>query len=544
MCVEYEKFIRSFRGPAALQGKHYKPDLWERAGPRPWQMDIGALRGLPKVHKAPCGFRPVVDQRDVITCHASCIVDKAIQTIISEIETHETLGPYSDNIDANIPRNRERLLRAKQDLVTAGFRATDLQFVSGDFEAMYPSIDCDRALRALVSLIVRTGRDFSSTLTISMRTSSPRTTNPHTGKTLPTPTSTQQIKISAAELLHLTKAVLQYSPFSIELGTNTLMILQNNGVIMGVNLAPSFANAYALEAKLILSELHKLQRLNDPPSRRALRARCNTLNIPPPIPYTHPAELRNTLRQIDDVAFLATPSFLQAGGLEFLALFYERVLGLTITWTKPDNNNWTPWLDTYQRVCPATGEIQQKLYSKPGNTFSYPHADSYIPASTHTGVLVGGLKRLDNNCTTHSDRDQEVLNFLARLRNLGHQPNTMHRAVQRAVRKRARRTANPTNTTATAATSDEPQSNPVTHISIDYDARIRVGATQHAIARSSQSSNAVRLAIRTHRQVSTLLPRPARRRGAGREHFRPQSGPLQRAWEAAARMGSSPPPPN
>jgi hypothetical protein len=162
-----------------------------------------------------------------------------------------------------------------------------------------------------------------------------------------------------------------------------------------------------------------------------------------PTPFTHPAELKNTLRQIDDVAFLATPSFIERGGLDYLTRFHDSVLGLTIEWTHADAAGWTPWLDTSQRVNPNTGAIEQRLYTKPGNTFSYPHAQSYIPKNIHNGVLIGGLKRIDTNASPN-EITQQVNNLLARLRHLGHQPADMRQSIEGVIRKRQRTHAQPT----------------------------------------------------------------------------------------------------
>lgn len=45
---EYRKYIDQF-------DKH---TLWDCVGTKPWQMDIGAIRGQPKVHKAPADSAP------------------------------------------------------------------------------------------------------------------------------------------------------------------------------------------------------------------------------------------------------------------------------------------------------------------------------------------------------------------------------------------------------------------------------------------------------------------------------------------------------
>ena len=76
-----------------------------------------------------------------------------------------------------------------------------------------------------------------------------------------------------------------------------------------------------------------------------------------------------------------------------------------------------------------TGLDEGRQVTKPGNTFSYPHADSYIPRSVHTGVLPGGLKTLDNMCAP-TDLQREFTRFLARLRNLGHLPAAMLRIIR------------------------------------------------------------------------------------------------------------------
>ena len=85
------------------------------------------------------------------------------------------------------------------------------------------------------------------------------------------------------------------------------------------------------------------------------------------------------------MALLATPTFLASRNLpgkEWITLFYRGpALGLNLVWTEPETDGWTPWLDTRQRVNPTTGQIEQRMYSKPGNTFTYPH------------VLSGGTPR-------------------------------------------------------------------------------------------------------------------------------------------------------
>ena len=56
---------------------------FERFAPK-----FGALRGMPKVHKTPGKFRPVVNQRDVLTARASKVVDRQGARTYAAVRTH------------------------------------------------------------------------------------------------------------------------------------------------------------------------------------------------------------------------------------------------------------------------------------------------------------------------------------------------------------------------------------------------------------------------------------------------------------------------
>ena len=122
---------------STYRGRKNADSIWAFIAPRLHEQEFGELRLMPKVRKIPCKTRPVANQRDVLTARASKAVDKLLRALIRAVAEHPTLGQYVDVIDANIPRNRERLHTARDTLVAKGFRAETLQFISADFEAMY-----------------------------------------------------------------------------------------------------------------------------------------------------------------------------------------------------------------------------------------------------------------------------------------------------------------------------------------------------------------------------------------------------------------------
>ena len=198
-----------------------------------------------------------------------------------------------------------------------------------------------------------------NTITIATDCSTtPGETDPFTGRTLPGNTRREMITVQITELKLLTQAVMRYSPFVVNTQEATELVLQKEGVAMGVNLAPSLADVVALEAKLQLVDAQLLQDAHGPDSLQ-IQLRCAALQVPHPTPFAHVSELKHTLRQIDDVALLATPTFLAGHSLpgkEWITLFYRGpALGLNLVWTEPEAGGWTPWLDTRQRVNPTTG---------------------------------------------------------------------------------------------------------------------------------------------------------------------------------------------
>ena len=153
-------------------------------------------------------------------------------------------------------------------------------------------------------------------------------------------------------------------------------------------------------------------------------------------PFAHVSELKHTLRQIDDVALLATPTCLAGHSLpgkEWITLFYRGpALGLNLVWTEPEAGGWTPWLDTRQRVNPTTGQIEQRMYSKPGNTFTYPHGEAYVPPGQRKGILVGGLKRIQLICAPR-DIPTQTTAFLARLLHLQYSAKEMRKWIGQTI---------------------------------------------------------------------------------------------------------------
>ena len=416
--------------------KHAARKLWAFIEPRIHEREFGAMRGMPKVHKTPCKFRPVVNQRDVLTSRASKAVDKLLRRLIHLVAEHEQLGDYGDVIDANIPRNRERLSKARQELIRRGYSAQTLQFISADYEAMYTQIKIERAIEAIAETAARLSMSATDTLTATIESRLPGELDPFTGQTLPGARRTEEITTTIGELQLLTKAVMRYSPFVVDTQENTELVLQLDGVIMGVNLAPSLADVTALEAKLKLIDLQTIQ---DTHGRHAmeLELRCAALQVPCPTPFESRAELKHTLRQIDDVAMLATPSFLAQRGRQWITHFYQGpALGLNLEWTDPEPDGWTPWLDTRQRINPTTGELEQRMYSKPGNTFTYPHGEGCVPAGQRKGILLGGLDRIERIATSVADKHKEVNALIARLRFLQYDAQEMRLWVRQAITKR------------------------------------------------------------------------------------------------------------
>ena len=86
--------------------------------------------------------------------------------------------------------------------------------------------------------------------------------------------------------------MLRYSLFSIDLGATVLMINQIIGVIMGVNMAPALANAFAVEGKLKLTELVYLKLHG---YHEQLQQSCDKLRVRLPDAYLHLAEPKHTL---------------------------------------------------------------------------------------------------------------------------------------------------------------------------------------------------------------------------------------------------------
>jgi hypothetical protein len=154
-----------------------------------------------------------------------------------------------------------------------------------------------------------------NTITIATDCSTtPGETDPFTGRTLPGNTRREMITVQITELKLLTQAVMRYSPFVVNTQEATELVLQKEGVAMGVNLAPSLADVVALEAKLQLVDAQLLQDAHGPDSLQ-IQLRCAALQVPHPTPFAHVSELKHTLRQIDDVALLATPTFLAGHSL-------------------------------------------------------------------------------------------------------------------------------------------------------------------------------------------------------------------------------------
>ena len=150
---------------STYRGRKNADSIWAFIAPRLHEQEFGELRLMPKVRKIPCKTRPVANQRDVLTARASKAVDKLLRALIRAVAEHPTLGQYVDVIDANIPRNRERLHTARDTLVAKGFRAETLQFISADFEAMYTNLCVSNSIEAIAALAARLDMDAEDTLT-------------------------------------------------------------------------------------------------------------------------------------------------------------------------------------------------------------------------------------------------------------------------------------------------------------------------------------------------------------------------------------------
>ena len=272
----------------------------------------------------------------------------------------------------------------------------------------------------------------SDSLTAEIVTTTPGDADPFSGRTVPGKTHRDTITVKITELQLLVRAVMRYSPFTVSTTQSTQLILQKDGVIMGVNLAPSLADVVAAEAKLKLVDAQILQDTHGRDSPQ-LRLRCARLQAACPTPFESVQELKHTLRQIDDVAMVATPSFLAQRGKEWITHFYKGpALGLNLVWTDPEAGDWIPWLDTRQRINPDTGELEQRMYSKPGNTFTYPHGEGCVPPGQRKGILLGGLKRIQIICSP-ADIPSETAAFLARLQNLQYDAADMRQWIRQAI---------------------------------------------------------------------------------------------------------------
>ena len=93
-------------------------------------------------------WRPTIDQKDTMTGLASIVVDEVLKEIIALLQKHPRYGKYTDIMDARpattkarLAQAREARLRAHTPTNTARFTATELQFLSGDFAAMYTNVD-------------------------------------------------------------------------------------------------------------------------------------------------------------------------------------------------------------------------------------------------------------------------------------------------------------------------------------------------------------------------------------------------------------------
>lgn len=203
---------------------------------------------------------------------------------------------------------------------------------------------------------------------------------------------------------------------------------------MGVQLAPALANAFGLWAKLQIWKLVKEQLAHPAsaaPSTPPMTVQFGSYAIPLPIPFSHLAEVEHTLRQVDDISMLVTRSARAAGAEQWITEVYRILLGLVLEWTPADPSGFTPWLNMNLRVNDQ-GSLQYKMYHKPGNTFSYPHAESHVPAGVHSGVLCGRILAVADIAREDADHRQRELNAVfARMIERGHSAAWVRRIAER-----------------------------------------------------------------------------------------------------------------
>ena len=180
------------------------------------------------------------------------------------------------------------------------------------------------------------------------------------------------------------------------------------------------------------------------------------------------------------------------------------------------------------------------MFFKKGNTFCYPHWDSYVPRGQHSGVYIGRRLEILKICGSSVDSPYaavQIQHLHDRLRARGYPEREMRRIWDGYVRKTARKLYGKSAEARIAFLQGErpcrtPQEEWPTHsdrhLVLDYHADIDGRRVSDLMAEATGFK--VDIAWRVHTAAVTRLQKAPMPEEAGRQHFSPPAGVLTAQW--------------
>lgn len=353
---------------------------------------------LPKIHKTPIAARPIVGAPDCLTTKMSKLLTDILQKLDKAL-----LSKLRENGDLHLYKVVTQTQQAISNLET--IRRLNIPHRTYwhvfDFESMYTNLTpvfVQNMIEALCTKILRIPDSLGIKVKVTSR--SIIDTDPFSRRSVMDIAPTLHLEVKVDELLDMIEAVMKFNWFFSKYAPGKLFN-QLRGLAMGSNVSPIIANL-ALAVLEIFNQL-------------GFNAITQWLDWEYPI-YHNPnmqgyqPSWIIAARYIDDLIVGNTsPHNIIHEVQRDYALARLRLTDGTHT------RSTVVYLDMEVDKI-SYDQLRYRLYSKPGTKHDYHHLGSYIPRSATSGLIIGGLKRI--NMLTHPnsmDNSNSTKNFIRKL---------------------------------------------------------------------------------------------------------------------------------
>jgi hypothetical protein len=322
---------------------------------------------VPKVHKKPMSSRPIVGAHTASTTRASGLLTDYLQSV-----RRKALRKLDeDQTERFLPIINSAGAKRRMELA---YSRGAFAFVSYDFETMYPNMDPDWTRNMILCLLDKVLGNEPFKVTTSARI--PYSWSPHSKKVIYDLGGRVSFEIEPHHAGVLIDGTMKHCWMQCEYLPGNLWH-QKRGIAMGTNAAPELATLALATFELF----HRPSTIGLPICRF-----IDDLLVAygyPPTPEEE-TEVGNSYRESGLKLLPGIPGV-------FLDMRYSTEKKLTTS-----------------------------MYSKPGNVHQYIQAGTYYTPGAVAGVIIGGLKRINELNSEPVDRLINTIKFLAFLRNRGH----------------------------------------------------------------------------------------------------------------------------